>query len=129
VSILEKGWAKLLGSYARTEGGFPEFALAHLVGSPAESFNHTSVANVDAFFETLLMADKKRFTMIATKYDLSDIISEEKGWISWISSFISQVGDEQGHAWSLISVHETKDKNGDKVRLLKLRNPWGQGEW
>ena len=33
-----------------------------------------------------------------------------------------------GHAYSLISIHEIK-KNGKPVRLLKLRNPWGTGEW
>jgi calpain-15 len=29
------------------------------------------------------------------------------------------------HAYSLISAHEVM--NG--VKLLKLRNPWGEGEW
>ena len=29
------------------------------------------------------------------------------------------------HAYSLISAHEVR--NG--VKLLKLRNPWGKGEW
>ena len=33
-----------------------------------------------------------------------------------------------GHAYSLISIHELEHK-GEKVKLLKLRNPWGTGEW
>lgn len=33
-----------------------------------------------------------------------------------------------GHAYSLISIHEFKHQGKD-VRLLKLRNPWGTGEW
>ena len=33
-----------------------------------------------------------------------------------------------GHAYSLISVHEI-DFSKETVRLLKLRNPWGQTEW
>lgn len=43
-----------------------------------------------------------------------------------------EVKDESGvisgHAYSLISIHEFLHK-GKNVRLLKLRNPWGQGEW
>lgn len=33
-----------------------------------------------------------------------------------------------GHAYSLISIHEFQYR-GKTVRLLKLRNPWGSGEW
>ena len=33
-----------------------------------------------------------------------------------------------GHAYSIISVHEF-NLNGENVKLLKLRNPWGTGEW
>jgi calpain-15 len=33
-----------------------------------------------------------------------------------------------GHAYSVISLHEiTHDKKS--ITLLKLRNPWGKGEW
>ena len=40
-------------------------------------------------------------------------------------------GDEgviSGHAYSLISIHEFKHL-GKEVKLVKLRNPWGSGEW
>ena len=93
----------------------PDFANSHLVGTPAESINHASVENVDDFFKTLLMADKKRFAMMAASHGQGEITSE--------------AGVVSGHAYSLISIHETKDKRGKKVRLLKLRNPWGSGEW
>ena len=33
-----------------------------------------------------------------------------------------------GHAYSLISIHELKHRGKD-IKLLKLRNPWGSGEW
>ena len=41
----------------------------------------------------------------------------------------SDAGVVSGHAYSLISIHEIKDKTGKDVKLLKLRNPWGTGEW
>ena len=33
-----------------------------------------------------------------------------------------------GHAYSIISVHEF-NLDSENVKLLKLRNPWGTGEW
>ena len=38
VILLEKAWAKLHGSYVRTEGGLPSFAASHLLGTPTTSF-------------------------------------------------------------------------------------------
>ena len=43
VSVLEKAWAKLHGTYARTAGGLPSFACSHLIGVPSESILHKSV--------------------------------------------------------------------------------------
>lgn len=33
--LLEKAWAKLHGTYARTEAGLPSFACMHMVGTPS----------------------------------------------------------------------------------------------
>ena len=51
VSLLEKGWAKLHGSFARVEGGLPCFASYHLTGVPAESMNHDEVKDVNKFWD------------------------------------------------------------------------------
>jgi hypothetical protein len=37
-------------------------------------------------------------------------------------------GITQQHAYTILSVHEI-DYNGCPTRLMRLRNPWGQGEW
>ena len=34
-----------------------------------------------------------------------------------------------GHAYSIISVAEVTDRDGNLVQLVKLRNPWGNFEW
>ena len=43
---------------------------------------------------------------------------------------IGDTGLVAGHAYSLISVKTVELEDGSIVRLLKLRNPWGDGfEW
>ena len=37
-------------------------------------------------------------------------------------------GVVSGHAYSLLDILEF-GHNGQDVRLLKMRNPWGKGEW
>lgn len=41
---------------------------------------------------------------------------------------ISSVGIVSSHAYTILSVKEIEYK-GKRLRLLKLRNPWGQQEW
>ena len=40
----------------------------------------------------------------------------------------NEEGIVQGHTYTVLSVHEFKYK-GAYVKLIKLRNPWGHGEW
>ena len=92
VSILEKAWAKLHGTYARTEGGLPCFAASHIMGVPSESHQHDSIENAEEFYDMLQSADKRNFTMMAASHGQGENRNDE-GVIS-------------GHAYSLIAIHE-----------------------
>lgn len=40
----------------------------------------------------------------------------------------TKMGLIEGHAYTLISAIES-EIDGEPLRLLKIRNPWGRGEW
>ena len=62
--MLEKAWAKLHGTYARTEGGLPCFAVNHITGVPTESHQHDRVESKEDFFDMLQSADHRNFVMM-----------------------------------------------------------------
>jgi hypothetical protein len=55
---MEKAWAKLLGSYARTISGSTEFAATHLLGMPAKYYHHEDEKS-DHFWTKIRDADKR----------------------------------------------------------------------
>ena len=42
---------------------------------------------------------------------------------------LKQVGLVGGHAYSLLDVREARARSGESVRLVRIRNPHGVGEW
>jgi hypothetical protein len=45
--LLEKAWAKLHGTYMRSEAGMPFFAASHLLGVPSQIFLHNELETED----------------------------------------------------------------------------------
>ena len=63
-------------------------------------------------------ADAKRFISLASS----------AGEETQQESQMKNVGLVSDHAYTILAVHEIQHK-GKKLRLLKLRNPWGHQEW
>ena len=108
-SLLEKGWAKLHGTYARLEAGLPCFAYNHISGAPAESMLHSQVEDREEFWKYLKMCDQRNFSMISSSCGENEQVDE--------------YGVVAGHAYSLLEIIEFEHR-GEDVRLLRLRNPW-----
>ena len=114
VNLLEKAWAKLHGNYQRVEGGLPCHASCHVAGVPSRSIRHKAVEDANEFKSLIKFCDENQYTMIAATYGQGEGVDGN--------------GIVAGHAYSLISCHEVKDE-GKPVTLVRLRNPWGRGEW
>ena len=115
VSLLEKGWAKLHKSYNATSGGIPDFAANHLSGVPSKAFRHEEHKDLNELWKILKSAGHRNFIIIASSLGEGEE-ENDKGIIS-------------GNAYSVISLHEVFSTDNKTVRLLKLRNPWGLGQW
>ncbi|XXG56429.1 hypothetical protein AAC387_Pa03g3838 [Persea americana] len=117
VSILEKAYAKLHGSYEALEGGLVQDALVDLTGGAGEEIDMRSAqAQIDLasgrLWSQLLRFKQEGFLLGAGSPSGSDV-------------HISSSGIVQGHAYSLLQVREV-----DGHKLVQVRNPWAnEVEW
>ncbi|XP_043690975.1 calpain-type cysteine protease DEK1-like [Telopea speciosissima] len=117
VSILEKAYAKLHGSYEALEGGLVQDALVDLTGGAGEEIDLRSAqAQIDLasgrLWSQLLRFKQEGFLLGAGSPSGSDV-------------HISSSGIVQGHAYSLLQVREV-----DGYKLVQIQNPWAnEVEW
>jgi hypothetical protein len=116
VALLEKAWAKVNGCYAKIGcGGLPNevFDVLTEAYSEQKSINKN---NKEEIWKKCEDAIKKGYVMTAgTSGDVSNLDIEE-------------VGLSPGHAYSFLNVYKVNTDKGVE-RVVKLRNPWGNGEY
>ena len=112
VMILEKAWAKVNGGYALINGGLVKDPLIAFTGFPSSDYGHLP-SQVDQLFDTIEQGTQKNTVMSVGSKPDEEI--EEKGLVL-------------GHAYTLLAgkSYETED---EFIDLIKVRNPWGEGEW
>ena len=138
VSAAEKAYAKAYGGYSRISGGEVAEALFDITGCPVESLD------VDACKEDPEAADELWTRLLSL---------HSSGFLLGCGTSVGSSGDgiASFHAYSILDVTELTDvivgkqktihdyfkatpsandtKPEQVVRLLKIRNPWGQYEW
>lgn len=112
VLILEKAWAKIHGSYSRIIGGTAYHVLRDLLGAP--SYYHR-------------VSDGNAWELINTAVNEKAILCCST--IAENTAELKKKGIQTNHSYGLLNTAEVIDNQGNKVRLLKLRNPWGTFEW
>jgi hypothetical protein len=127
VVLLEKAWAKVFGGYLNISGGMMTEPLRDLTGASCKMFYLQK--KPEKIWSEILNADINHFIMTASSHSLNN----------GSDSFIENIGICGSHAYSLLAVYQLFKKNGIyrltregeqyTHRILKLRNPWGKGEW
>lgn len=115
--LIEKAYAKFIGSFPDMEGGYVSEALENLTNGVPSSYIFASenvAADIQSgkFWKKILTWRDKRYLMGA-------------GSNSGKDTDISTLGIVQGHAYSILDAMEI-----DGAQILQLRNPWGDStEW
>ena len=105
--LLEKAWAKLFKSYTNVEAGTVDEALEYLTGAPSFRWK-TNEGSDDEVWARLKQADMKKYVIGASS---KNSVQKASGVVG-------------SHAYTVIGAYEV-----EKHKLLKLRNPWGTGEF
>mgnify|MGYP000859612373 FL=1 len=114
VSLLEKAYAKIHGSYENIEGGFPEEALRDFTGAPFELIWREQ--DPDKLWRAMVSAFRQGF-LVAGCTPVSETAEERL-----------PSGLLAGYAYSVVRCEEVVTANGREC-LVQLRNPWGDFKW
>ncbi|XP_015680391.1 calpain-9 [Protobothrops mucrosquamatus] len=115
-ALMEKAYAKLNGSYEALKGGSSIEAMEDFTGGVGETFE---VKKAPKNFYELLQRALKRGSMVGCSIDISNAAESEAR---------TPTGLIKGHAYSVTDIDEV-NYQGQTVRLIRVRNPWGQVEW
>ncbi|KAK0726092.1 hypothetical protein B0H67DRAFT_482053 [Lasiosphaeris hirsuta] len=118
--LLEKAYAKVHGDYNAICGGSVGEGVEDLTGGVNSAIGLEDVLFKDHLWKELLNEDKH----FVFGLDILDQVSVN-----------AKNGLANAHAYSLLQAREETGEDGKKVRLVKIRNPWGErgddgvGEW
>ncbi|KAH3807551.1 hypothetical protein DPMN_135896, partial [Dreissena polymorpha] len=133
-ALLEKAYAKLFGCYEALDGGDLGEALEDFTGGVSEQIAMSELGPLDkpdeinAFFERLKKeVDRKSLLAASIPAESSEEMetSTDQGLV-------------KGHAYGITAVKHISLESGgglfsffnkNKLAMVRLRNPWGQGEW
>uniref|UniRef100_A0A3B3HTV9 Calpain-3 n=1 Tax=Oryzias latipes TaxID=8090 RepID=A0A3B3HTV9_ORYLA len=113
-ALLEKAYAKLHGSYEALKGGNTTEAMEDFTGGVTEFYEMKEAPK--ELYKTMKKALERGSLMGCSIDSLVPARFETR----------TTTGLVKGHAYSVTAVDEQKES---KVRLVRLRNPWGQVEW
>lgn len=137
--LLEKAFAKFCGSYAALEGGQTIWAIRAMTGDPARWFiqkenewKRFDLKNVEEAGDKRACTLKMRDDKINQEAMFEVLLKYHKlGSILCASGASGKDGLHTGHAYSILEVRKVSTGyiSGETFQMIKVRNPWGTGEW
>ncbi|KAG8178251.1 hypothetical protein JTE90_000352 [Oedothorax gibbosus] len=114
-ALLEKAYAKFYSGYVNLLGGKTSQTLQDLTGGVAQNFRMTE-HDPHVMFQTV-NSSISRSTLLA-----ASIRTEQRSPVRLRNGLVTQ------HAYSVTGLARVRTRTGE-VPLIRLRNPWGKGEW
>uniref|UniRef100_A0A182Q5Q5 Calpain catalytic domain-containing protein n=1 Tax=Anopheles farauti TaxID=69004 RepID=A0A182Q5Q5_9DIPT len=121
-ALLEKAYAKFYGTYGALDGGTAREAMQDLTGGLTEFYQPKKMAGREEQLWDILRGGSEMGSLFAC-----NLKSDPTG-----ENVATKDGLLRGHSYSITKVHTIPGLLGDSdtVRLLRIRNPWGNGvEW
>lgn len=141
--VLEKVWAKVNKSYENIISGNCSEVFEFFTPAPVVSYVHSM--NIENLYEKIYESDREEYILCCDISEISNFledndkinVNDRNDGISLSlfhnnNSKINQLKSKgliTNHAYSLIDCEIIDDTNNNKVKLLKIRNPWGRHEW
>jgi calpain-15 len=152
VMLLEKAFAKYMGSFAAIEGNMAIYAMHVITGDEVRMFVHE--AEKQCFAEefmkveggtgkdakvSMYYADANKKIPEDAMYDLLCKYHKEglvlSGGTLGKDQTLTEGRQENnsglvaGHAYTILQVYQPRLTLKDDIKLIKIRNPWGTFEW
>ncbi|XP_041838766.1 calpain-9 isoform X2 [Melanotaenia boesemani] len=115
-ALLEKAYAKMHGSYESLKGGSTMEAMEDFTGGVGEVYETKNGPN-DLF--SIMKKALDRGSMMGCSIDTTSSAESEAR---------TSTGLVKGHAYSITGLEEVNFR-GQTIKLIRIRNPWGQVEW
>ena len=116
VAVAEKAYAKVHKGYVIIAGGSCGPTLRDLSGAPAYTTCWEGEEETPDLWDKIIEGEQMNYAMSAGSPGVDE-------------GALNDTGIVPGHAYSLLAGKVITDKDGNEQRLLKMRNPWKEGEW
>lgn len=118
--LLEKAYAKVHGDYQAISGGYFGEGIEDLSGGVSTYIESEQVLDKDRLWSELMQVNKESGFLFGcgSRYGSDSDPRDDEGFV-------------RGHAYTVLNAREVKDPKDETktLRLLKIRNPWGNQEW